>query len=146
MVLLQIRALKADSEKRLRNFFEPLLLRLQPSASKMLREEVLNSVVNMHKVYGSTSPQFLYLSFVLRWIVSNISALSSWRLSLYPLDIMPVGHSTYLDKTQLLSVWILPMSFLCLNYNISETEFCLHLHVDLKQLGPLNKMSPPLRT
>jgi hypothetical protein len=45
MILLQVRALKADSEKRSRNFFEPLLLRLQPSSSKMLRDEVLISVV-----------------------------------------------------------------------------------------------------
>jgi len=33
--------MKAVSEKRLRSFFEPLLHRLQPSASKMLNEEVL---------------------------------------------------------------------------------------------------------
>jgi hypothetical protein len=45
MIMLQVRALKADSEKRSRNFFEPLLLRLQPSASELLREEVLVSVV-----------------------------------------------------------------------------------------------------
>ena len=44
MILLQVRTMKAVSEKRLRSFFEPLLHRLQPSASKMLNEEVLISL------------------------------------------------------------------------------------------------------
>jgi len=39
--------MKAVSEKRLRSFFEPLLHRLQPSASKMLNEEVLISLVRV---------------------------------------------------------------------------------------------------
>jgi len=43
--MLQNRAIKVDPEKKLRNFFEPLLLRLQPSASKILKEEVLVSLV-----------------------------------------------------------------------------------------------------
>lgn len=39
--------MKAVSEKRLRSFFEPLLHRLQPSASKMLNEEVLISLIRV---------------------------------------------------------------------------------------------------
>jgi hypothetical protein len=45
IVLLQAHAVKADPEKRLHNFFEPLLQRLEPSASKILKEEVLISLV-----------------------------------------------------------------------------------------------------
>jgi hypothetical protein len=39
--------MKAVSEKKLRNFFEPLLHRLQPSASKTLSEEVLISLIRV---------------------------------------------------------------------------------------------------
>lgn len=39
--------MKAVSEKRLRSFFEPLLHRLQPSASKMFNEEVLISLIRV---------------------------------------------------------------------------------------------------
>jgi hypothetical protein len=39
--------MKAVSEKKLRSFFEPLLHRLQPSASKILNEEVLISLIKV---------------------------------------------------------------------------------------------------
>ncbi|PSN50955.1 hypothetical protein C0J52_07633 [Blattella germanica] len=42
---LRTRALKTEPEKHSKNFFEPLLQRLQPTASKVLREELLASLV-----------------------------------------------------------------------------------------------------
>ena len=46
LVLLQIRTLRTDSEKSLRDFFEPLLQRLHPSASKIFKEEVSDNLTN----------------------------------------------------------------------------------------------------
>ncbi|XP_063225460.1 transmembrane protein 214-A [Bacillus rossius redtenbacheri] len=42
---LRAQAFQKDPEKRLQSFFQPLLERLRPSASKELKEELLNSLV-----------------------------------------------------------------------------------------------------
>ncbi|KAJ9600398.1 hypothetical protein L9F63_009326, partial [Diploptera punctata] len=43
---LRIRSLKTESEKHLRNYFDPLLQRLQPTASKTFKEELLTCLVS----------------------------------------------------------------------------------------------------